>query len=161
MEEQLIKLGVNLAEIVGKNSIEYVKTKMEKAKKEKDLNSLSLGYSEIINQLLAEKSELIFIAQGYKQAYEQVIISDDDIEYLHNTLKQVLTVLAIFSPNVKENEDNMRAIIQLLNKDLLKTIQLLGFNYKEAIGQPLTEVCSMAIRNKLSSSTTNKSTRKK
>ncbi len=43
----------------------------------------------------------------------------------------------------------MQTMIQLLNKDTLKTMQLLGFNYREAIGQPLTEVCSETIKNKL------------
>lgn len=40
----------------------------------------------------------------------------------------------------------MQTMIQLLNKDTLKTMQLLGFNYREAIGQPLTEVCSETIK---------------
>lgn len=31
--------------------------------------------------------------------------------------------------------------------DTLKTMQLLGFNYKAAIGEPLTEICANAITN--------------
>ena len=31
-------------------------------------------------------------------------------------------------------------IEQLISKDTLKTMQLLGFNYKEAIGEPHTEI---------------------
>ncbi|MPM69444.1 hypothetical protein SDC9_116389 [bioreactor metagenome] len=46
----------------------------------------------------------------------------------------------------------MNTLVELLNKDTLKTMQLLGFNYKEAIGQPLTEVCSNAIKFKLQKS---------
>lgn len=46
-------------------------------------------------------------------------------------------------------KDSMNQLVALLNKDTLKTMQLLGFNYKEAIGEPLTEVCSNAIREKL------------
>ena len=45
----------------------------------------------------------------------------------------------------------MLKLVGLLNKDTLKTMQLLGFNYKEEIGLPLTEVCSDAIKNKLGS----------
>lgn len=29
--------------------------------------------------------------------------------------------------------------------DTLKTMQLLGFNYKAAIGEPLTQICAKAI----------------
>jgi len=41
-------------------------------------------------------------------------------------------------------------IVELLNKDTLKTVQLLGFNYKEAIGEPLTEITADLIKKKLS-----------
>ncbi|WP_300976548.1 hypothetical protein [Streptococcus thermophilus] len=47
-------------------------------------------------------------------------------------------------------------LVALLNKDTLKTMQLLGFNYKEAIGEPLTEACSNAIREKLGGRTKGK-----
>ena len=33
----------------------------------------------------------------------------------------------------------------LISVDTLKTMQLLGFNYKAAIGEPLTEICANAI----------------
>ena len=31
--------------------------------------------------------------------------------------------------------------------DTLRTMQLLGFNYREAIGEPLTEITANALRN--------------
>ena len=45
---------------------------------------------------------------------------------------------------------------ELLNKDTLKTMQLLGFNYREAIGEPLTEVCANTIKSKLGNFSKNK-----
>jgi len=60
---------------------------------------------------------------------------------------------------MKKQEENINLLIELLNKDTLKTMQLLGFNYKEAIGQPLTEVCANAIKRKLSGA--NKQSHKK
>lgn len=42
----------------------------------------------------------------------------------------------------------MKQLVTLLNKDTLKTMQLIGFNYKQAIGEPLTEACATAIKNK-------------
>ena len=33
----------------------------------------------------------------------------------------------------------------LISKDVLKTMQLLGFNYKAAFGEPLTQLCANAI----------------
>ena len=36
-------------------------------------------------------------------------------------------------------------IKELISVDTLKTMQLLGFNYKAAIGEPLTQICATAI----------------
>lgn len=149
MEPQLITLGMSLAEVVSRNTISLVGNKMKLAKEKKDLESQSLAYTEIISNLLQDKEELTMIAREYKQAYEQVTISDDDIEYLHNTLKGAIEVLNAFSPQTAETQSSLKILIKLLNKDTLKTMQLLGFNYREAIGQPLTEVCSNSIRNAL------------
>ncbi|WP_270345813.1 hypothetical protein [Lactococcus petauri] len=79
MDENLVALGMSMAEVVSRNSISFVGNKMKLAKEKKDLESQSLAYSEIINNLLQDKEELTMIAREYKQAYEQVTISDDDI----------------------------------------------------------------------------------
>lgn len=38
-------------------------------------------------------------------------------------------------------------IKELISVDTLKTMQLLGFNFKAAIGEPLTQICANAISN--------------
>lgn len=63
----------------------------------------------------------------------------------------LIGLLTSFSGKNTEEQESMLKLVGLLNKDTLKTMQLLGFNYKEAIGLPLTEVCSDAIKNKLGS----------
>lgn len=42
--------------------------------------------------------------------------------------------------------DSLNGIKELISKDVLKTMQLLGFNYKAAIGEPLTEICANKIK---------------
>jgi len=80
---------------------------------------------------------------------------------LHNTLERVISLLSSFTSVEDGKEDSMKQLVALLNKDTLKTMQLLGFNYKEAIGEPLTEVCSNAIRNKLGGLSSKKNVRNK
>lgn len=149
MDEQMIKLGLAFTEVVSRNTISFVSTKMEAAKQKRNLEEQSLAYTEIINNLLADKEELTTIAREYKQELDSVIISDEDIEYLHNTLKQFIILLNSFAPQKEESTELMSKLVDLLNKDTLKTMQLLGFNYKEAIGIPLTEVCSSFIKSSL------------
>lgn len=72
-------------------------------------------------------------------------------------MRGAIQILFAFSPQTEEVKLSIDTLIELLNKDTLKTMQLLGFNYKEAVGQPLTEVCSQAIKEKLKvSSSTSK-----
>ena len=81
--------------------------------------------------------------------YENITISDKDIEYLQETIQQAVKILNTLSPELEKPEESIDPFIKLINKDALKTMQLLGFNYKEAIGIPLTEVCARAIYKKL------------
>ena len=157
MYTSLVGLGVSLADLLSRNTIDYVGNKMRLAKEKKNLESQSVAYEEIINQLLKDKNESIFLATKYKEAYEQITISDEDIEYLQKTVRGAIQILFALSPQTDEVKASVETLIELLNKDTLKTMQLLGFNYKEAIGQPLTEVCFQAIKEKLKvSSSTSK-----
>lgn len=44
-----------------------------------------------------------------------------------------------------ENIESFEQLKELISVDTLKTMQLLGFNYKAAIGEPLTKLCADAI----------------
>lgn len=156
----LLQTGLNLTELALKGTATKVNSKIQTLKSEKDAEKLRNIYDEIINELLLERDEAVRIAQAYKQAYEQVSISDEDIEYLHNTLVKIIKLLLPFMPDKANQENNMIGLVKLLDKDTLKTMQLLGFNYKSAIGEPLTEACSEAIRTKLSLNTKNSNKRK-
>lgn len=46
---------------------------------------------------------------------------------------------------VNAQVDSYEQIKELISIDTLKTMQLLGFNYKAAIGEPLTQICAKAI----------------
>lgn len=107
---------------------------------------------------MAEREEALMIAQSYKNELDRVVISDEDIEYLQQTVSKVLDLLVgmqFFDIN-NENEavqekaraqiDAINGVKGLISKDVLKTMQLLGFNYKAAIGEPLTELCANKIK---------------
>lgn len=157
----LLQTGLKLTELALKGTATKVNSKIQTLKSEKDAEKLRNIYDEIINELLLERDEAVRIAQAYKQAYEQVSISDEDMEYLHNTLKKFIVLLVSFMPDKENQKSVMIQLVELLNNDTLKTMQLLGFNYKAAIGEPLTEACSEAIRTKLSLNTKNSNSNKR
>ena len=63
-------------------------------------------------------------------------------------LQQNFNEIRIIRNTVMHNKTiTLRAIKDIINVDTLKTMQLLGFNYKEAIGVPLTNLCANTIMN--------------
>lgn len=145
LTEPLVSLGISLAELAIKSTATTVATKVKAIKDEKNAEKIRNTYDELINELLSERQEAIRIAQAYKDELEKVRISEDDIKHLHNTVTTLLKMLASYNSNIKS--DDLEKFLPLLSVDTLRTMQLLGFNYKAAIGQPLTELCS----NKISS----------
>lgn len=161
MGEYSMELAAKFTEALGRHSYEWVSTKITQAKGKRKLEEQQVIYEEIINSLLQDKMDLESIARQYKDVYENITISDDDIEYLQETIQKVMQLLNGFSPKVNEQQENIDILVGLINKDTLKTMQLLGFNYKEAIGIPLTEVCANAINKHLGGAKTQRNQRKK
>ena len=112
--------------------------------------------------MMNDKAELELIAGEYKSRYEKVNISDDDIEYLQSSLERLerlAEILKNYGVVPVGKDEDVRMVIDLFNKDTLKTAQLLGFNYREAIGEPLTVACANVINNKVGNTRTNQSKR--
>lgn len=141
--QPLFDMGVRLAELAVKGTASSVNKKIRAAKEIKDIEKLRTTYDELINEVLQEREEAIRIAQVYKSEIDRIIISDEDIEHLNLTATRLLDVVKSLSPGT--NIEGFEAIKDLISVDTLKTMQLLGFNYKAAIGEPLTRLCANAI----------------
>lgn len=161
MDEYSIRLAASFAETIGRHSYDWASTKMTQAKEKKKAEEQQVVYEEIINSLLQDKSDLEFVARQYKTLYENITISDEDIEYLQQTMEKVAELLIPMTSTESKKQENIDVLINLINKDTLKTMQLLGFNYKKAIGEPLTEVCANAIHKHLGGENNFKNSRKK
>lgn len=142
----ITKMGINLTELAVKGTATAIHSKIQSVKSEKNIETVRNTYNEIINQLLAEREEAITIAQAYKEELDKVVISDEDIEHLHNTVTKILEILKLMFPDNGDIE-SFEQFKELISIDTLKTMQLLGFNYKLAIGEPLTNLCANAISN--------------
>lgn len=164
-----MNLASKLAETRSKTTFAWLDGAREKAKRAKTSDETRQAYEEIISELTQANAEYESIARGYKELYDQVVISEEDIKFLHSTLTQVF--MAVFSPLPSDspeeaeekaaNRQNVMMILDFINSDTLRTMQLLGFNYKEAIGKPLTQICAQLIEAKFSPQSNNKSRRNK
>ena len=141
----LSEMANNLATLAVKGTVTAIHSRIESVKAEKNADTLRATYDEIINELLSEREQAIRIAQAYKEELEKVQISDEDIAHLHNTVSAVLDIIKGFSPQQEESLSAFEPLKDLISVDTLKTMQLLGFNYKAAIGEPLTQLCADTI----------------
>ena len=155
----MVEMGVSLTELAIKGTASAVTKKIRAIKDVKDAEKLRVTYDELINEVLQEREEAVRIAQAYKSELERIEISDDDIEHLHNTVSRIIEILKTIQlagaigktedeiKKIKSQVEGFEQIKELISIDTLKTMQLLGFNYKEAIGDPLTKLCATAISN--------------
>lgn len=143
--QTIIELGTSLTELAVKGTIYKINEKIKSSKNEKNIENLRTMYDEIINEILQEREEAIRIAQTYKFELDKIEISDKDIEHLQATVSKLLDIVKKISPDAPI--EDFETVKSLISVDTLKTLQLLGFNYKAAIGEPLTELCANAIGN--------------
>ena len=141
--DPIVEMGVSLTELAVKGTASAINKKIRAVKDVKDAEKLRTTYDALINEVLSEREEAVRIAQAYKAELDRIVISDEDIQHLHNTISGVLDILKSMSPDLPV--DSFNAIKDLISIDTLKTMQLLGFNYKAAIGEPLTQLCANAI----------------
>ena len=143
--QPIVEMGVALSELAIKRTTTNVTNKIKTVKEEKNCEKLRSVYDEIVNEILLERDEAVRIAQAYKSEIDRIVINDDDIAHLHNTISDVLDLLKKLSPEM--DVQSFEVFKDLISVDTLKTMQLVGFNYKVAIGEPLTELCANAIKN--------------
>ncbi len=154
----LIESGTSLATLVAGGTVTAIKGKIQSLKTEKNVDRIRSEYDEIVTKILQERTDAILLAQTYKTELEKIVINDDDIEHLQKTIERVLEIFITFKTEsidpedseaikkIKTQNESLKAIKELINADTLKTMQLLGFNYKAAIGEPLTDVCAEKIK---------------
>ncbi|ARF13612.1 hypothetical protein [Sporosarcina ureae] len=150
----LIQASTQLAKYLTQKGAAAVREKMS-ISKEKDTDKERINVlEEIIQDLIDDKNDLIQIAQVYDEQLVAQKISEDDIEYITTNIIPLFEKLL---PNTEENTDKgtegdaedkkneLEIFKPLLSKETFNILQLLGFNYKQAIGEPLTQLVNSMI----------------
>lgn len=137
---ELIKASIDLSKFLIQNTTQTIidKKKLAKAKGNNEETIQSL--EEIINTLIAEKNQLIEIAQTYDEHLVSQKISENDIEYITDSLIPLLESILEKDETDEgvKNRESLEMLKPLLAKETFNILQLLGFNFKKAIGEPLT-----------------------
>ncbi len=153
--QQIADLGIRLGDTVLRNTTGAIANRIKTVKAKNDAQETINELVEIINSLIADRNELIQIAEAYKQEFVAQQISEEDIEYITTSFIPVLKDL-IEQTSSGENsaaaaniEKAIDVLTPLLSVEMLTVLQLVGFNFKKAIGEPLTTLLQKAITSKV------------
>ncbi len=139
MDQVALQLFTSLADVAARQSAAAIAAKISAIRAKKQDAEAIRELTELVNDLVADRDEILAIAQGLKEQLVSQQISDDDIEHVVNTTLPVLR--AMTSANSESGSDAENMVDQLkpiLSQDTLKVLQTLGFNFRSAIGEPLT-----------------------
>ena len=140
----ILELAGKLKEVSVRNTAEAVYDKINLVKQKNNDKETVNVLEDLINNLITDKNELIQITKCYEQEFITRDISNEDIEYI---TRELLPIVTTFLPFSGGDNEFVSTIKKVLSAETLKILKLLGFNYKEAIGQPLTNLVSQTIQN--------------
>lgn len=152
LDPQLQTLALQLADTTIRNTAGSIADRVATAKARKKDRETIAELEEIISSLTSDKNELVRISQAFEQELVAQRISQADIEYISThfvPLLQKLIESAAASNNEEEAAQEIIDLIQpLLSVETVTVLQLVGFNFRKAIGEPLTEFVSKLILSK-------------
>ncbi|GAA2056668.1 hypothetical protein [Leifsonia soli] len=144
---EVIELGVRLAESAARNTATAVADKVRTLRASAKKDEAISGLEEIINNLIADKSELTRIAQSYQAELVSQRLNAGDVKYITDTVFPLLEDLVDQMPG--DQGETMRksltALKPLLSIETANVLQLLGFDFRRAFGIPLTKLAETAI----------------
>ncbi|WP_431220139.1 hypothetical protein [Leifsonia xyli] len=86
MTSEVIELGVRLAESAARNTATAVADKVRTLRASAKKDEAISGLEEIINNLIADKSELTRIAQSYQAELVSQRLNAGDVKYITDTV---------------------------------------------------------------------------
>ncbi|MEV5001764.1 hypothetical protein [Nocardioides sp. LML1-1-1.1] len=141
---EMAALGTRLAEAIARNAASAIGSKVNAIRARKLDQAAMNELIELVNDLISDKNELIGIAQGYEQELVAQRISDNDITYITTQLLPLVEQLSGFADD-REGAEAVKAIKSLVTAETLTIMQLVGFNFRRAIGEPLTTLVERLI----------------
>ena len=141
--DPVVDLSLRLAEVAVKNTAQVIYDKMSMYKQTKNDTERINALSEIINDLISDKNELIQISQTFAQELSMNKISEEECQFITSKIHEILDMV----PH-KMAPSQLDSIEKLISPETLQIMQLLGFNYRKGIGEPLTELAANYIQSK-------------
>jgi hypothetical protein len=151
MDPAVVSLSVQLADTAIRNTAATVADKIAAAKARKRDQETIAELEEIISSLISDKNDLVRIAQAYEQELAGHRISQSDVQYIADNVIPILRSLAAAASEDDADSDleqQVEALASIVSAETVNILQLVGFNFRRAIGEPLTQLVAQLILSK-------------
>lgn len=159
---EVLQLGARLTESMARNGSSMVTEKIRTMRASGRHEETIAALMEIITGLQDDKSQLVQIAQAYQSQLVSQQLASGDIKYIADTLlplvEQLVGATAEKADSGADDEEEaareakreeslkqLELMKSLLSVETANVLQLLGFNFRRAIGEPLTSLCESMI----------------
>lgn len=142
MDPQVADLALRLTEVAVRNTATVIAERIQAAKAKRKDSDVIAEMEEIISSLITDKNEITQIAQALEEKFVAQRISETEINYVTSNLVPLIEKLAEASAEEGDTsaQDSIDLFKPLLSEATLTVLQVLGFNFKQAVGEPLTDL---------------------
>lgn len=146
IDPHLVQLGTQLSEAAVRNTVGGVWDRIRAVKARRDQEETIRELEQVVNDLLEDREELVSISRSYREHISAQEISEGDLAFISETLLPRLTELAAKTGVDTDQVEEMVAVLEpLLAVETVKVMQLLGFNFRRALGEPATALVSALV----------------
>lgn len=140
LTSQLVELGAQLAASAARNTASAIADKIGAVRASKSVSDQVAALEQIVSDLIADKNQLTHIAQAYQQELVAQQLTPGDVRYITETVVPLLEQFAdgMGGQDGAQLKKQIQAFKPLLSVETINILQLLGFNFRQAIGTPLT-----------------------
>lgn len=121
-----------------------------------ELKTISMGYRDQFDQIYLSEKDIEYLQQTAIRLINLFIpeITDEKKEELEKQLvnqqgqskQDAELYITQWEKEKTKQRESIEQLVDLIQVDTLRTMQLLGLNYREAIGEPLTELVANSIK---------------
>lgn len=145
LDPELAAMAARLTELGARGTVTGIRGRISASKAaNRDRETIEI-LEEIIDELISQRTEILGIAQAFEEELVAERISDEDIEFITSQFAPKIEALLEMTGTDADPDEIRKVIDVVVSKESLKILQVLGFNFREAIGRPLTDLLARVI----------------
>lgn len=145
MDPIVTTASAQILEIAARTTVDSVTARVRRARADHDRDATIEQMDEIINDLQRDRADLVRLAQGLEEQFVSQRLTPTEIGFIS---EQIIPVFEDFAD--EDASEAIEAVKKLLSVELLTIMQTIGFNYRQALGEPLTEIVRSQLLARLS-----------